>query len=135
MTVDEGLIGRRTAPVRVVVERAPVAVFAAAVKDGSRCYRDPVATAGGMPSVFGHGMLSMGLLATAITDWVGALRRSKVRFSSQTSPGEEVRTRVTVVGLRDEELLHLADLRRVLESTSGEVKVLGEATVELAPRA
>ncbi|HLN05796.1 MAG TPA: MaoC family dehydratase N-terminal domain-containing protein [Acidimicrobiales bacterium] len=41
MTVDRSMIGRSTGEVRVVVERAPVAVFADAVKDDNPIYRDP----------------------------------------------------------------------------------------------
>ena len=43
-------------------------------------------------SVFGHGMFSMGLLGSAITDYVGPgnVRRFLVRFAKQTWPDEEL---------------------------------------------
>lgn len=45
MAVDRSLIGTSTGKTRVVVERAPVAVFASAVKDASPVYRDASAAA------------------------------------------------------------------------------------------
>jgi acyl dehydratase len=94
---------------------------------------DTVATAAGMPSVFGHGMLSMGVLAGALTDWVGAgrVRRMRVRFSRPIWPGETLATRVVAIAKREEEGRRLVDLECVLASSTGERKVVGEATVEL----
>lgn len=52
MAVDKSLIGKTTGKVRVVVERGPVATFAAAVKDSSAEYRDPeAAAAAGLPGI------------------------------------------------------------------------------------
>ena len=49
----------------------------------------------GLPSVFGHGMFTMGLLGKAITDYVGVgnLERYNVRFTKQTWPGETLTAR------------------------------------------
>ena len=48
------------------------------------------AQAAGLPSVFGHGMFTAGLLATAVTNYVGIgnLTSYRVRFTKQTWPGE-----------------------------------------------
>ena len=56
------------------------------------------AQAAGMPSVFGHGMFSMGFLGTAVTDFVGLenLKSYSVRFVKQTWPGETFSTKVVV---------------------------------------
>ena len=90
----------------------------------------------GQPSVFGHGMYSMGLLGAAITDWVGktALTKYKVRFSSQTWPDEELRTEVIVKGKLVEGERHLVDLDCKLLNADGDVKVIGEAQAELPIR-
>ena len=51
---------------------------------------DTIATQVGNPSVFGHGMLSMGLAARVVKDWFGpeAIRRLQVRFAKQVWPGD-----------------------------------------------
>ena len=108
--------------------------YAGASGDFNPMHHDEtIATAAGMPSVFGHGMLSMGILATAVTDWTGAgtVRAMSVRFSKQTWPGETVVTRVVVTAQREEAGRRLVDLECSLASTDGEVKVVGDATVDL----
>ena len=49
-----------------------------------------VAEAAGLGGVIAHGMLVMGLVGRAITDWVGIapLRQFGVRFTGVTRPGE-----------------------------------------------
>ncbi len=52
MAVDRSVIGRSTGEARVVVERAPLSVFAGAVKDENPIYRDPaVAAEAGLPAI------------------------------------------------------------------------------------
>ena len=57
----------------------------------------------GYPGVFGHGMLTMGMTARALTDWVGEGRvtRIGVRFTAQVWPGDTLTTVVTVTGIAD----------------------------------
>jgi len=79
--------------------RTDLVMYAGASGDFNPMHHDEVkAQAAGMPSVFGHGMFSMGLLGRAITDWVGIgnLRQFKVRFTKQTWPGEVLTTHVKV---------------------------------------
>jgi acyl dehydratase len=51
---------------------------------------DTIATQVGNPSVFGHGMLTAGLMARVVKDWLGpeAIRKINVRFAKQVWPGE-----------------------------------------------
>ncbi len=127
------------APVKTQkLSRTDFVAYAGASGDFNPMHHDEtIATAAGMPSVFGHGMLSMGILATAITDWTGVagLRRFKVRFSKQTWPAETLSTRVVVTARREEGDLHLVDLECVLANADGQEKVVGEATVALPSRA
>jgi acyl dehydratase len=90
----------------------------------------------GLPSVFGHGMFSMGLLGRAITDWVGIgnLRNFKVRFTKQTWPGEKLTSKISVTGKRKEDGENLVDLDVTLTNESGEVKVAGSAVAALPSR-
>ena len=89
------------------------------------------AQAAGLPSVFGHGMFSMGFLARAITDWagVGNLTEYRVRFTKQTWPGEELTTRVVVTGKEDAGDGKRIQLDVTLANQDGESKLAGSATV------
>jgi len=110
--------------------RTDLVKYAGASGDFNPMHTDEVAAqAAGLPSVFGHGMFSMGLLGTALTDYVGVgnLRRYKVRFTKQTWPDEELSTRIVVTGTRTEDGAKLVDLECSLANGDGEVKVSGSA--------
>jgi peroxisomal enoyl-CoA hydratase 2 len=91
---------------------------------------DTIATSVGNPSVFGHGMLTAGLMARVLTDWFGptALRRFQVRFSKQVWPGETLTCTATVADLRQEGEAGLVDLDCQVANQDGEVKLTGTAT-------
>jgi acyl dehydratase len=126
------------APVRShVLTRTDLVAYAGASGDFNPMHHDEVlATAAGQPSVFGHGMFSMGLLGSALTDYVGVgnVRRFQVRFAKQTWPAEKLETRIVVTGTRQEDGQHLADLDVRLLNADGEEKVVGQATALLASR-
>jgi acyl dehydratase len=126
------------APTRThVLTRTDLVAYAGASGDYNPMHHDEVkATAAGQPSVFGHGMFSMGLLGTAITDYVGPgnVTRFTVRFARQTWPDEELRPSVVVTGKRTEGDLHLIDLDVRLRNAEGEEKVVGEATAKVPSR-
>lgn len=127
------------APTRThVLTRTDLVAYAGASGDYNPMHHDEVkATAAGQPSVFGHGMFSMGLLGTAITDYVGPgnVTRFTVRFARQTWPDEELQSSVVVTGKRTEGDLHLIDLDVRLRNAEGEEKVVGEATAKVPSRA
>jgi acyl dehydratase len=133
-----------TAPeVRHELTRTDLVMYAGASGDLNPMHHDEVkAQAAGLPSVFGHGMFSMGLLGRAITDWVGVgnLRTFKVRFTKQTWPGETLVSSITVTGKRKEPGAggsggeDLVDLEVALANADGEVKVAGEASAALPSR-
>jgi acyl dehydratase len=120
-----------------VLSRTDLVTYAGASGDFNPMHHDEVkAVAAGQPSVFGHGMFSMGLLGTAITDYVGIgnVRRFQVRFAKQTWPDEELRTEIVVTGKRTEGDDHLVDLDVRLHNADGEEKVVGEATAAVPGR-
>ena len=117
--------------------RTDLVMYAGASGDFNPMHHDEVkAQASGLPSVFGHGMFSAGLLAKAITDFVGIgnLRSYKVRFVKQTWPDEVLTSNVVVTGKREEGGAHLVDLECSLVNEAGEQKVAGEAVAELPVR-
>ena len=65
---------------------------------------DTVATSVGNPSVFGHGMLTAGLMARVVKDWFGpeAIRRFQVRFAKQVWPGDTLTCSAKVTGKRED---------------------------------
>ena len=99
---------------------------------------DTVATSIGNPSVFGHGMLTAGLMARVLKDWFGpaALRRFQVRFSKQVWPGETLSCTATVTDLRDaaESGVGLVDVECQVVNQDGEAKLTGTATAAVPRR-
>ena len=117
--------------------RTDLVMYAGASGDFNPMHHDEVkAKEAGLPSVFGHGMFSMGLLGRAITDYVGVgnLKRFKVRFTKQTWPGEVLTSKIVVTGKRKDDGESLIDLEVQLANEAGEVKVAGEASAALPSR-
>ena len=110
--------------------RTDLVMYAGASGDFNPMHTDEItAQKAGLPSVFGHGMFSMGFLGTALTDYVGVgnLKTYKVRFTKQTWPAEVLTTEIKVTGKRTEAGEKLIDLECSLANADGEVKVAGEA--------
>jgi len=91
---------------------------------------DTIAQQVGNPSVFGHGMLSMGLAARVVKDWFGAesIRRLQVRFSKQVWPGDVLTATAKVTGTREEGGTTLVDLDVTIVNQKGDTAVTGNAT-------
>ncbi|HLH29530.1 MAG TPA: MaoC/PaaZ C-terminal domain-containing protein [Acidimicrobiales bacterium] len=120
-----------------VLDRTDLVRYAGASYDFNPMHHDEVkAKAAGQPSVFGHGMFSMGFLGTALTNYVGIgnVTRYQVRFAKQTWPDEKLSTRIVVTGKRTEGDRHLVDLDVRLVNEDGEEKVVGSATADLPSR-
>jgi len=117
--------------------RTDLVQYAGASGDFNPMHHDEVAAQGaGLPSVFGHGMFTMGLLGKALTDYVGVgnLKRYQVRFTKQTWPGEKLTTKVMVAKKYDEDGEHRVDLECEVVNQDGEPKVSGLATAALPSR-
>lgn len=130
LSFDDVNVGDQAPPLSHELTRTDLVMYAGASGDFNPMHHDEVAAqAAGLPSVFGHGMFSMGLLGKAITDYVGIgnLARYKVRFTKQTWPGETLTSSVVVTGKREEGGRKLIDLEVTLANQDGEVKVAGEA--------
>src|SRR6478752_3898711 len=107
--------------------RTDLVMYAGASGDFNPMHHDEVAAQqAGLPSVFGHGMFTAGLLATAITDYIGIgnLTSYRVRFTKQTWPGEVLTTTVTV---REKRPGNEVVLDCSVVNDRGETKIQGEA--------
>lgn len=95
---------------------------------------DTLAQQAGLPSVFGHGMFTMGMLGKALTDHVGVgnLRGYSVRFTKQTWPDENLTTRIVVTGKRTDGDDKLIDFECSVTNDDGQQKVSGKATAVAA---
>jgi acyl dehydratase len=117
--------------------RTDLVRYAGASGDFNPMHHDEVkAKEAGLPSVFGHGMFSMGLLGRAITDYVGIgnLRKFQVRFTKQTWPGETLSSKIVVTSKHKDNGDNLVDLEVALANQDGEVKVSGAAVAALPSR-
>jgi len=97
---------------------------------------DEFARAAGMGGVFAHGMLSMGFVGQAITDWAGAtaVRKFGVRFAAIVRLKDTVTCRGRVLAKSSKDDVHLVDLDVWAENQRGEKVVTGKATVALPSR-
>ena len=86
-------------------------------------------------SVFGHGMLTMGMTGRLLTDWVGdgRLTRFGVQFRNQVWPGDTLTGKAVVESLREESGVHVADLLVTVVNQRGEAVLTGSASARLDP--
>jgi acyl dehydratase len=135
LTFDDVQVGDEAPVLSHTLTRTDLVRYAGASGDFNPMHHDEVqAQAAGQPSVFGHGMFSMGLLGSALTDYVGVgnLERYQVRFARQTWPDEVLSTKIVVTGKREEDGKKVLDLAVTLSNGDGEDKLVGEATAVLS---
>lgn len=90
---------------------------------------DEFARAAGQESVFGHGMLSAGLLGSTLTRWFGPRRvaRLRVRFVERVWPGDVLHAEGRVDTVDD--AAGTAEVELSLHREDGTVVVRSDATV------
>jgi acyl dehydratase len=88
------------------LKRTQIVQYAGASGDYNPLHTDEIFTTkvAGYPSVFAHGMLTMGMTGKMLTDYVGDARLKKygVRFTSQVFPGDTLDASATLKEIRDE---------------------------------
>ena len=109
------------------VARTHIVKYAGASGDFNPLHHDDTAAQGmgGYPSVFAHGMLSMGLTGRMLTDWLGpvALKKYGVRFTKQVWPGDTLTAKGEVTAIEG----GVATIKVVTTNQNGESVVEGEA--------
>lgn len=87
------------------LKRTQIVMYAGASGDYNPVHTDEVFTTevAGYPSVFAHGMLTMGMTGKMLTNYVGDGRLTEygVRFTSQVFPGDTLDATATVTGVVD----------------------------------
>ncbi len=117
--------------------RTDLVMYAGASGDFNPMHTDEVkAKEAGLPSVFGHGMFTAGMLATALTDYVGIgnLKSYKVRFTKQTWPGETLTAKIRIASKYEEDGEGRVDLECEVVNQDGEAKLSGVAVAALPAR-
>ena len=87
------------------LSRTQIVQYAGASGDYNPLHTDEVFTTkvAGYPSVFAHGMLTMGMTGRMVTNYVGDGRLTKygVRFTNQVWPGDSLNSTATVESVSD----------------------------------
>ena len=122
----------------VVVEdlkRTQIVMYAGASGDYNPIHSDEVfaTKVAGYPTVFAHGMLTMGLTGKMLTNWVGdgRLKSFGVRFSAQVWPGDTLTAKATVAAIRDEGAERVVDLVLSTVNQDGREVASGTATARV----
>ena len=117
------------------LKRTQIVQYAGASGDYNPLHTDEIFTTkvAGYPSVFAHGMLTMGMTGKMLTDYVGDARLTKfgVRFTNQVWPGDTLDAKATVEAIREENGQKLVDLKLSTTNQDGKEVVTGSATARI----
>lgn len=111
------------------VTRAQLVQYSGASGDYNPLHSDErfATEVAGFPSVFAHGMLTMGMTGRVLTDWFGpeAVLSYGARFVAQVWPGDRLTATATVIDVRD----GVAEVTVSTTNQAGEVVLSATATV------
>ena len=113
------------------LKRTTIVQYAGASGDYNPVHTDELFTkeVAGYPTVFAHGMLTIGMTGRMLTNYVGDGRLTEygVRFTSQVFPGDSLDSTATVTAIRD----GLVDLEVSTVNQKGVEVAKGSATARL----
>ncbi|MDR5760619.1 MaoC/PaaZ C-terminal domain-containing protein [Caballeronia sp. LZ035] len=99
-TLTQASVGDRFELVKPALTTEQLVRYAGASDDYNRIHYDlPYAQAAGLGGVIAHGMLTMGFMAQAITDWTGPaafVQQIEARFARPVRPGDIVSISVEI---------------------------------------
>jgi acyl dehydratase len=114
------------------LSRTQIVQYAGASGDFNPIHHDETfaTKAAGYPSVFAHGMLTMGMTGRLLTDWLGdgVLTEYGVRFVKQVWPGDSLTAKGTVKAIGDGGSV---EIDVVTTNQKGEQVVVGSARAVL----
>ncbi len=119
------------------LKRTQIVQYAGASGDYNPLHTDEIfaTEVAGYPTVFAHGMLTMGMTGRLLTDTVGDGRLTGFggRFTSQVWPGDTLTATATVEAVREEGGQHLVDLSVQTVNQNGVAVFSGTATARIDP--
>src|SRR5271170_7667643 len=119
------------------LKRTQLVQYAGASGDYNPLHTDELFTTkvANYPSVFAHGMLTMGMTGKMLTNYVGDARLTKfgVRFTSQVWPGDTLDSTATVKAIRNENGVRLVDLDVATTNQDGVTVLSGYAEARIDP--
>ena len=119
------------------LKRTQLVQYAGASGDYNPLHTDEIFTTkvAGYPSVFAHGMLTMGMTGKMLTDYVGDARLTKygVRFTSQVWPGDTLDSTATVKAIAEKDGKKLVELDVKTVNQNGVEVLSGYAEARVDP--
>ncbi len=119
------------------LKRTQIVQYAGSSGDYNPLHTDEIFTTqvAGYPSVFAHGMLTMGMTGKMLTDYVGDARLTKygVRFTSQVWPGDTLDSTATVKALSERDGVKLVELDVKTVNQNGVEVLNGYAEARVDP--
>ncbi|MFN3238119.1 MAG: MaoC/PaaZ C-terminal domain-containing protein [Pseudomonadales bacterium] len=117
------------------LSRTQIVQYAGASGDYNPLHSDEIFTTqiAGYPSVFAHGMLSMGMTGKMLTNYVGdgRLKSYGVRFTAQVFPGATLTAKATITDIREEDGEKIADISVSTTDEAGTEVIKGQASAVL----
>lgn len=117
------------------LSRTQIVQYAGTSGDYNPLHSDEIFTTqiAGYPSVFAHGMLSMGMTGKMLTNYVGdgRLKSYGVRFTAQVFPGATLTAKATITDIREEDGEKIADITVSTTDESGTEVIKGQASAVL----
>ncbi len=127
----------RSEVVATNLSRTQIVQYAGASGDYNPLHSDEVyvTKSAGYPTVFAHGMLTMGLTGRLLTDWAGdgRLLSYGARFEKQVWPGDTLTATATVEAIEDTDQGKVAKFSVVTVNEAGDRVLSGTASARLDP--
>ena len=119
------------------LKRTQLVQYSGASGDYNPLHTDEIFTTqvAGYPSVFAHGMLSMGMTGRMLTNYVGdgRLKTFGVRFTNQVWPGDTLHSTATVEEVTVEDGDSVVKLKVETTNQDGKMVVSGYASARVDP--